>query len=206
MLVKTIVEQSSRLLCQHGSTRFAGEKPEPPTQHWRFPTKSSAKDSEVLYVRQVCNGCNPRSSLVLVLLLSVAVLVLVLESSHSSELDSTSNETRARAQRSGARARNRTGGTVMADQIFNHEKLDAYCLSIEYVGATFVFPSRRRAMIALSSITITSTSTSTSIASLSTSDGRVYSRFGPELIAISRCVGMWPGKPRHGTCLPGRGR
>ena len=44
----------------------------------------------------------------------------------SLELDSTSNATRARAQRSGARARNRTGGTVMADQIFDHEKLDVY--------------------------------------------------------------------------------
>jgi hypothetical protein len=55
----------------------------------------------------------------------------------SSELDSTSNETRARAQRSGARARNRIGGTVMADQIFDHERLDVYRLSIDYVGGTF---------------------------------------------------------------------
>ena len=50
----------------------------------------------------------------------------------SSKLDSTSNTTRARA-----RARNRKGGAVMADQIFDHEELDVYGLSIEYAGETF---------------------------------------------------------------------
>ena len=58
------------------------------------------------------------------------------------ELDSTSNVPRARAQRSGARARNRKGGAVMADQISDHEKRDVYRLAIDYVAETYRIDGR----------------------------------------------------------------
>ena len=76
-----------------------------------------------------------------------------------------SRRARAQSRSDGARNRNRVGAAMMADAIFDHDRLDVYCLANRLDVDADGDEDRRDIM----RWSITKTSTSTSTASLSTS-------------------------------------